>query len=301
MAEAFARAKATLESDTSPSASQPESGEGASASGEEPETQPAAAPEKASPETRRYDERGALQRILQLKREGRLSELSPEARGVLTRFEQEVARAALAEAQQKADREAQMRDVYLTNLTLAEQDPAAYAKLLTEQPEAALFMKSYAQAHPEITLDNPEARPRRSEVEIATEIANEYGRGFEGLVDAIATDGGLTAETLSALKAEFTFGKHPDSANLATFGAKLVTAVAEVMAKELAQKEIQKVKEAERKAYDLQLQKIRGEQANPPRQLSGSGIPDPRQRLAQSGPISMADALREARERLAIP
>lgn len=292
MAESFARAKAARESATATPASE-ESGDGKGASDDAPAAQP-----EGTERTRMYDERGALQRILQLKQQGRLSELTPEARGLLTRFEQEVSRSAIAEAEAKARQEAEMKDVYLTNLALKETDPAAYVQLLDEQPDVALFMKRYAEVHPEITLDDPDARPRKSEAQIAAEIGEVYGRGFETLMDAIAEDGGLDQDAYKKLKAEFEFGKHPDSRNLATFGAKLVTAVAEVMAKGMAEKEIAKVKEAERKAYDLQLQKVRGEAANPPRQLGDSGVRQPDTRVG-SGPMKMADAVRVAKEMVA--
>lgn len=285
MAEAFAAAKADASESPTGSAA-PDTGSGVSdaqASDANPDARPKGSDRKL------YDERGALQRILQLRKDGKVGELPPEAQGVLRRLEEEIRRSALAEHERQQKEEAEFKDFYLTNLALREHDPAAYAKVISAQPELALFMKAYETEHPEVTLDDPDARPRKTEGQMVKEIAQEYGAGFEAMIDAIAADGGLDPETIGKLKAEFKFGQHPDSMQLGTFGAKLITAVAEVMAKDLAAKEVERVKAEERKAYDLQLQRVRGMGAQPPRQLPG-GVRDPRSNSEKSGPVSMREA-----------
>lgn len=293
MEDAFLLAKArTKES----AADDTESGTTVSddAASEQSTTKAPDGPEK----TRAFDERGALQRILTLKQQGRLGELPPEARGVLKRLEDDIRTQAISIHREEEQREAEFKDLFLTNLALKETDPAAYVRLMDDRPELSIFMDSYKKAHPEVTLDDPDARPRKSEEQLRSEIANTYAQGFEGFIDAVAEDGGLDPEAYKKLKSEFQFGKHPDSGNLTTFGAKLITSLAESMAEELAKKQVEKVKADEKKAYDLQLQKIRGEAAQTPRQLSG-GVSKPGSAGRTSGPISMADALAEAKELIA--
>lgn len=297
MREAFEQAKAKSFTGSSPDESKAESTETKAGAPDEDE-QPADAPQVPAGK-RLLDERGALQRILTLRRQGRVGELDAAAQGLLRSLEDELRGSAVTEHQRKEQQEAEFKDLYLTNLALKEEDPAAYVKFMDEKPELAIFMDSYRKAHPEVTLDDPNARPRKSEDQIRTEIADVYGRGFEGFIDAVAADGGLDDAAFKALKAEFQFGKHPDSANLTTFGAKLITALVDKAAEEKAKKLVEKVKRDERGAYDLQLQKVRGEQATPPRAIGGSARP-PAKASDKPGPISMADALAEAKERLAV-
>lgn len=266
--------------------------EGSGASGEKASEAAPDAQKKGSGKL--YDERGALQRILQLRREGKVGELPPEAQGLLRTLESELRRTAVTEHQARQQEEAEFKDLYLSNLALREQDPAAYAKVVSERPELAIFMKAYADEHPEVTLDDPDARPRKTEGQMVKEIAQQYGTGFEAMIDAIAADGGLDSEAIGKLKAEFRFGEHPDSMQLGTFGAKVITAVANVMAKSLAEKEIERVKVEERKAYDLQLQRVRGMGAQPPRQLPG-GVSNPKSNEAKAGPVSMREAFEEGK------
>lgn len=290
MAEAFAAAKAAAGESPADNAA-PDEGSGA---GDAQASDAAPNARTKGSDRKLYDERGALQRILQLRKEGKVGELPPEAQGALRRLEDEIRQRAIAEHEARQKEEAEFRDLYLTNLALREHDPAAYAKVVSDQPELALFMKAYEREHPEVTLDDPDARPRKTESQLAQEIAQAYGTGFEAMVDAIAEDGGLDAETIGKLKAEFKFGKHPDSMQLGTFGAKLITAVAEAMAKDLAAKEVERVRAEERKAYDLQLQRLRGLGAQPPRQLPG-GVSNPQSNGSKSGPVTMREALEEAK------
>lgn len=290
MAEAFAAAKAMVEE--SPAAEAvPASGTGSS-----DDAEPSAEPSEEGPGSRkRYDERGALQKILQLRRDGRLHELPPEAQGLVRKLEQELKQSAIREYEQQRQEEEQFRDFYLTHLAIRENDPAQYARLVSQRPELAIFMKSYEDAHPDVTLENPEGGLGPSEERLRGELARQYGQGFELMIDAIAEDGGLPADAVAALKREFKFGEHPDSMNLAVFGAKVITALAEARAKELAAKEVEKVKAAERKAYELQLQRLRGMSA--PSVAVMAGLPGSGKDV-KAGPLTMAEAFEAAKELL---
>lgn len=298
MAEAFAQAKAARDSQPQ---EQLDSQESESAPGESP-----AAERKPEDRQRTFTEQAALQRAIDLRRQGRENELSPEARGLLRKFEEDLEPVIAGKLKAREAEEAEFKKLFLHLDSLRLTDREAFDKEMDEiDPRSGTraklqFFYAYKDAHPEISAENPNPEPRQKSVqEIYGEVASTYGKGFEQLVDAIGRDGGIDAETMQQLKAEYRFGSHPDSGNLATFGAKLITALAEAAAKPIVEKEVAKVREAERKAYDLQVQTLKNKGVETPRQLSG-GTPDPRRKNAPGpGPISMADAVRAAKEQLA--
>lgn len=301
MAEALAQAQAAAES---PDASQPPEPAPDAVSDEGAGEGDSAAAETKTPETRRerlFSEKAALQRAVDLVAQGREAELSPEARGILRKYEKQIIERHKAD---QADEE-EFKDLWLTLEAARVEDPAEWARLTVEHPKAQenyRFYHAYKAAHPDISLDtpNPSAR-QRSESDIVAEVATAYGQGFEQTLDAIAEEAEIDPARYAALKAEFSFGKHPDSGNLATFMAKMVSATAEAMVKPLLEKEAAKIKAAERKAYDLQLQTYKQQAQQTPRSLP-AGVMDPRKAKTQtdpSRPFSLRDALAEAKEILA--
>lgn len=298
MAEAFARAKAARESQQS-SESAPDSE--ADGSGDSESAKPA----QETPQQRLFTEQAAIQRALDLRRQGRESELSPEARGLLRKFEEEIMPAAEQRVRTRDKEETEFKNLFLHLDSLRLTDREAFdAEVDSINPDTGrrdklAFYYAYKDAHPEISADNPNAEPpRKSEAQIYSDVAATYGKGFEGLIDAIGRDGGVDSETMQRLKAEYRFGAHPDSENLATFGAKLITALVEAGSKSHIEREVAKVREAERKAYQLELQRVKGQQITTPRNLPG-GVRDPRKPVESHGPITMAEAVRQAKESLA--
>ena len=301
MAEALTQARAAADSQ----GAEPPGDTGEPPASSEP---PAETGETAAAETtpsgkreRLFTEKAALQRALDLQAQGRAAELDPAARGLLRKYEQETIERYKAD---QADEE-EFKDLWLTLEAARVEDPAEWARLTVEHPKAREhynFYHAYKAAHPDISLDtpNPSAK-QRSESDIVAEVATAYGQGFEQTLDAIAEEAEIDPARYAALKAEFSFGKHPDSANLATFMAKMVSATAEAMVKPLLEKEAAKIKAAERKAYDLQLQTYKQQAQQTPRSLP-AGVMDPRKARTQtdpSRPFSLRDALAEAKEVLA--
>lgn len=302
MAEALAQARAAAESPAPTSSEEPgEQPASSEHAGTEGDSAAAETPTSKGPRERLFTEKAALQRALDFQAQGREAELSPEARGILRKYEKQI----IERHETRRSEDEEFKDLWLQLEAARVEDPAEWARLTVEHPKAREhfeFYHSYRLAHPEVSLDtpNPSAK-QRSEQDILAEVATAYGQGFEQTLDAIADEADIDPAKYQALKAEFSFGKHPDSANLATFMAKMVSTVAEAMVKPLLEKEVAKVKAAEKKAYDLQLQTYKTQAQQTPRSMP-AGVMDPRKARTQadpSRPFSLRDALAEAKEALA--
>ncbi len=304
MAEALAQARAAEASE--PADESVESGTPPESAPSEGDAPAAETPAPTGTRAKLYTEQAALQRALDLRAQGREAELDPAARGLLRKFEQQVVTRHKAEEAE----EAEFREMWLAMEATRLEDPAAFQALMDEvHPEAGrrakqAFYYSYRDAHPDISLENPNpgtGAKQRSEHEITAELVTTYGQGFEQTLDAIAEDAGLNPEAFKALKAEYQFGKHPDSGNLATFMAKVVTSVAEAMAAPIVEKEKAKIQKAEKAAFDLQLQRYKTLAQQTPRSMPAGVMDNRRRGTVQSDPsrpFSMKDALAAARESL---
>lgn len=291
MADAFAQAKAsTPATETAPeSASKdPDGGETAPAgdAGKPPEGR----------KNQKNEDHSVLRKIATLREQNRIGELDPVAQGELRRLEESISTAAITRHEQTQKEEADFKTAYLDLLAMAKENPAGYRELVRSQPDWLSFEVAYAKAHPEISLESPDAKPAQADpVKVRNEIAATYGRGFEDTIDAIAADGGLSDADLAALKGEFAFGTHPDSKNLSVFLGKMVTALAEKQADTIVAKRLPEVKRAERTAAETAAAVKLGREARPPIHLVDRSK-GPGSSSDSSGPISMGEAFRLAKE-----
>lgn len=175
-----ARETATADSDAKAEPEKTDTGEretGADeATGDEPTTQ------------------GQLDRINSLVEQGRESELTPTERGVLRRLRERV--------EQQHQQETRFRDMYLQFERMKE-DPEAWTKFLDDhqQPDKVLaFMRAYKRDHPDVSLDNPDARPQPSAEQIRAQVEEEQTEALEGLVDQLAKAAGVEDELPSLRK-----------------------------------------------------------------------------------------------------
>lgn len=152
-----------------------------------------ASPDPAAAVTQRlFSEQAAIDRALSLHRQGRTHELPPEVQGQIRKWEGEVLERAAAD---KAEDDAFL-EVFVSNLALRESDPDEYLKLL-DDPELGddtrLFMREFAKAHPEVTLDNPQYTPRaKTPDELRVEFGNEIAERLNTSLRALAEEKGIT-------------------------------------------------------------------------------------------------------------
>ena len=226
MAEAFAAAETAAKQDP------PKAPESKTPAPKEPEQPAGTSQEPPQTNRNRTPEEGALDRALSLRRQGRESELSPRAQRALADYDGEIRGKAIEEYRTTQATEARMRQVFLTLESERMTDPVAFSQKVLENPDIGVFHRSYRQEHPDVSLENPSAPRQRTEQEIARELTEAYGKGFESTFDRIADDAGLSDEAIASLKAEFKFGAHPDSAKLGTYLGKLVTEAVKTATKE---------------------------------------------------------------------
>lgn len=296
MIAAFAEAKAAQsEPPTTPEAPAAKAPDAPPAKASE--QPPASTPE---PNGRTFTQKAAIQSALDLIKQGRETEVAPDALGLVKRYAQDERAAAIAEYKAEQETESNAKTLYLQLEAERIADGDAFAQKIVRTPEVALFHNSYRQAHPEVTLETPNARKVRSEQDIANELTAHYGKGFEAAIDAIAPEVGISEAALTALKAEFAFGKHPDSNALAVFLAKMLTQVASVAGKEAKAKA--DGLETENKAYLAELQALRIAAKTTPASMSSALTPGgPRRSTATSTHGAWAEAYAEAAEQLGRP
>lgn len=295
MADALAQAKVSTATAPTPE----------SATGDTPAPDgdgPAPAPDATKPpegrKSQKNEDHGTLRRINELRRQDRLGELDPRAAGELRRLEEDISNRAVETYKVTTAEEAEFRSTYIELLAMAEEDPAKYRDLIRAQPDWIRFEQSYRASHPEVTLANPDPVKAADPVKVRTEIANAYGKGFEQTLDAIAADAGLSDEAYSKLKAEYNFGSHPDSANLSVFLGKMFTDTATAMAEAIVAKRLPELQKSERTAAETAASRKLGLTARPPKFLPDRST-GPNPPSDTSGPISMGEAARQARELIA--
>ncbi len=241
-----------------------------------PEDHPADAP-PTSPEAPSSAEQAAIQRLRDLMEQGRLNELDPRVKGLADDVITKAGQARLDAYLREAAEEDQYRGWFLELEEMRVNDHEAWAEMTaTVDPkgqEAFRFYQMYRSAHPEITLENPggplisqkalDARVATEANKVAHNLASLYGQGFEKTVDAIAADVHLPKDVSDSLKAEFKFGGHPDSGDLSTFVAKLITTAG----KHVAEAERVAIRTAEREAARLEAQTEFNLDSAPPRSM----------------------------------
>lgn len=143
-------------------------------------TEPEAPAPQENDQPKGRSTQSTLDRIRTLVDQGRESELTREEQGILKRLEsrgREKAERERAEREAMEQEEAGFREIYLDLLALEQDDPAEFAKAIREEPSRAAFMRDYAKAHPEITLDNPDASPPQKSFEQMRAEAQDEVRG----------------------------------------------------------------------------------------------------------------------------
>lgn len=283
LAEAFAAAKAELgegstegdgaaseEGSPEPPAQEPATGE---AEGQpEGETEP--------PKTEPQTGQGALDRIQTLVREGRLAELDARERGLL-----DVVRGQLAEEQKQ---EQKFRDFYLELLAKEDEDPVGFIQEMKKQPRLVEFMNAYKAAHPDISLDNPDAPHRGPSPEaIREQVWAESVDAISKTIDQMATAAGVDAGSLATLRQQA--GDKYGQYMLSAFDTAVKAGV---------EKMREAVRAEEREAAELEAQaKWAPKTIVTPRQVTG-GAPDPG-KPGETGDVSMRAAFAEAKRELA--
>lgn len=240
--DAFTQARARLAEDRTQegedengeqSASQP--GENAADSKTEEEQEPEPEPTLTAQQQ--------LDRINQLVKLGRESELSAQERGVLNRIRME----AREQIRQEAEQEDQFRELYVGLLAQEAEDPVEFAKMLQgERGEQLLrFKKMYAQAHPDVTLDSPHTPVvKREEVR-----QQAFVEAFDTVDAAIGLAASKYGITEAAIEEVYT-------ASQGDFSAYLDGIVAAAVKAEI-ERERPKIAKAEREAHKLELQAAR--------------------------------------------
>ncbi|MBA2706346.1 MAG: hypothetical protein H0U59_00895 [Gemmatimonadaceae bacterium] len=236
-ADAFAEAQAEVTGETEAPAQDPvpaESTEGT----EEPASDEA---EPAAPEStpdKPVTEQGALQRIQTLVAQGREAELNAIERGVLNRIRSNI--------HEETKQQETFRDAYLDLLNKESEEPEAFTRWLREDakgPDALTFMREYGRLHPDVSLEFPQGKAATpSPDQVRAEYRTEIGGQIEEMLEQVATDAGLPADTYARVKGE--------SEGMGSFLGKVVT---EAVKAQVA-KELPRIQAEERKAAELQAQ-----------------------------------------------
>ena len=209
-----------------------------------PDAEPEAPAEPASAATpRTFTEQSAFDRALTLHRQGRTHELPPEVQGQIRKWETEV----LERKAQEDREESQFLEMYVSYLAMKEEDPEGYIALLdsADGDDIRLFMRSFAQHHPEVSLDNPRFTPReKTPDEIRAEVGVEMADRLQTSLRALADDYGVQNfdQLLAASRGQ---------------GTLLVSVMNEAI-KVGTEKAIEKVRKEEREAARLEAMKEYG-------------------------------------------
>lgn len=188
MAEAAA---AVIAENEAPAPSTPDPDEG---SGPESKGEPEPPAISKTPENRTTQ--GTLDRLNTLVSQGRIAELTPAERGLFNRIQQRAIDSHTAEQQQ----ENEFKDLFLSLEAEAIDDPAAFASRLLADPRLSAFHNAYKTAHPEVSVDTPDAKPAPDPRRIRSEIDSEYRTTIAEAVATIAEKAGLKAAELTVLR-----------------------------------------------------------------------------------------------------
>lgn len=279
IADALAEARAELDAQPEETASGDSKEPPAKDVAETTETPPAEQATEA-PVARKDPAQGELQRILQLVEEGRQGELSPTARGVLRRLQENV--------KQEAARENEYRETYLRFERMKGEDPEAFADEVINDPAIPRFMRAYKAKHPDVSLDSPNGSTTADPVRIRRELDAEYAEAVTETVAMIAANAGLDEPSIDRIRQE-SGGK---------LGVMMARAFEESVKAAVA-KELPKIKEAERVAAQQEAQAAYANKTiiaprvvnGTPGNVKGAGR-DPSQ------PYTWADALAESKQEL---
>lgn len=299
IAAAFAQAKAELDGQGGDAATAPD-GSSSSEPNEASAQKPAPVVPDPAEEAKSYKLQGALQRIHDLDAQGRLDELTPEERGVYDKLRSRLSESLRPELESQInadrEREASFKALYLDLLAEKEGDPKAFAERLLEKPRTIEFMQRYAAAHPEITLDTPDAQRMYSGDELQAHVntarrlaGQENGERWMEAAKAIAEQVGVDPSSI------LEDGKGPG-----TIVAALVEAAAEAKAKAIVDGKLPDLVKAERAAaLEQATAQFVHEQVRTPASIPGGPRnPDAPRPRDVSKPYSMAEAFAEARAEL---
>ncbi len=218
---------------------------------------------------RRSPEEGALDRALNLRMQGKESELSDKAKRLLATYDEQVSAQAITKYREEQTKEAELRQVYLSLEAERMENPAEFASKLVANEGIAIFMNSFKARFPDVSLERPDAPRQETAEEISQQLVREFGKGFERAFSAIGSDAGLSDEAINALRSEFVFGEHPDSAKLGSFLGKAMTQVAAQAGKEAKARATAAETENDALKKELSALKLRTHQ--PPAHVPSSG------------------------------
>ena len=191
--------------------------------------------ETTAPVAKKDPAQGELQRILQLVEEGRQAELTPTARGVLRRLQENV--------KAEAARENEYRETYLRFERMKVEDPEAFGDEVVKDPAVPQFMRAYKSAHPDVSLDSPEGSTTVDPVKIRRELDAQYSEAMTETVAMIASNAGLDETQIDRIRQD-------SGGKLGVLMAKAF----EESVKAAVAKELPKVKAAERLAAQQEAQ-----------------------------------------------
>lgn len=282
--EAVAQARTATEATESTStdagseggSEEPPSGEAA----QDSQTEPSAA-DRRTPETRTTQ--GVLQRIHDLVEQGRESELNQVEQGILRRIRSN----AVTRYETEQTQEREFKGMYLDLLTKQSEDPEAFARYLVDDPNGprtARFMQSYKAAHPEVSLDDPDATPAIRPDSIRREERARFEQALNDTLDIVGAEAGVDVAKLR----EGSDG----------LGSLLRSVIADG-AKALAEKDREAIRKAERKAAEQEATaKWAPKTIVTPKMVNGQ-VPRP----GKAGPksrLSFEEAAALAREEVAV-
>lgn len=234
-------------------------GDGEPASAVEPNAAGEAPEDAAKP----ADSQAVLDRVYQLWKQGREEELSPQERGILRRMELD----ATTRIQTQQAQEESFRDLYLGLLAQKDEDPEAFAHFLQSDPkgeESLRFMKAYAAAHPDVTLDSPQAPV----VKRADVYRDAVAQAFDTVDTALATVAGKYGLTDADLESAY----EKSGNDFASY----LDAIVAAAAKAEVERERPKIAKAEREAHAAELQVVRAKKTIiTPRPLNGAPASKP--------------------------
>lgn len=166
-----------------------------------PTEEPAPEPEETPPGEEKPPEPTPAQmpysEAYRLWKSGRHSDVPADLRAHFQQVDADAANRAQVQAEQ--DRE--FRELYLGYLAMKEEDPAQFAELLMSQETTPTgtpkgqaireFMAAYARAHPDVSLDNPDA-PTNRRGDIAADARRQVFEAVDAGVAEFAKEAGLT-------------------------------------------------------------------------------------------------------------
>lgn len=263
------------ESATPKTDSPEESGEATAAdSGSEPVAQEATAQQRSL--------QGTIDRIDTLVRQGRTDDLTPDERGIWEKLRSQASEAVRAEAEQEAN----FKKMFLEFDGYRRTDPAQWAAMIEEDPRRAQFYKAYHEAHPGVSIDNPDGETARvPDTRARQEVDDQWRKGLGDTLGAVARESGISEARVVEL------------ANEAQGPFSMVAAVVNEAVKARLEKERPQIVAAERDAAEKETQaRWAKETLMAPPSMPGvprSGVPEQSSALP-----SMNEAFEQAKRQL---